>query len=404
MARHSGLRAETKSTNGFSRDGKATIFCDEAGFTGDNLLDREQEVFAFAGVAVSPDVAHEIVDRTVRDFRLQGKELKGSRLLKTVNGRRAVTAVIRECAPHARLVCHLKKYALACKIFEYIFEPALAEQNSIFYASGFNSFISTLLFAHLRVRALSAEAIFEEFSRFIRKGDQQALQKLFPSKGLLVDYASNPLGAISVFAMLNRPAIVEELEAIRGDGSTPNWILDLTTTSLFSTLCHWGECYDELEVYCDRSKPIEAQADFFKHMVGRKDRTRFLLFGKERQLTYNLTRLPEMVDSRKYPGVQKADVMASAVASSFQSSWRGQRDDTERKWMKLLRRSFLDDNIWPNLDCIDLRRRRPFVNASLLLELTDRCLKKENLFIGIPEFITAAHEAYPGFANTLTQN
>ena len=378
--------------------GRTAVFCDEAGFTGNNLLDGNQEVFAFAGVALSEDEAKGIVERTITDFRLQGKELKGSHLLKTEVGRKAISAVIKECAGRTRVVCHLKKYALACKFFEYIFEPALADQNSIFYASGFHSFISTLLFLHLRVRDASAESIFEEFSKFMREGDEAALVRLFPPAGRAVNYASNPLAAVSLFAMLNRSKIVEELEALRGDGLTPNWVLDLTTTSLSSVLCHWGEQFDELDVFCDRSRPIEAEADFLKCMIGRSDHTKFRLFGKERKLTYNLARLPQMVDSRAYPGVQIADVFASAVAISFQNSWRGRVDNNQREWMELAQQSFLDDNIWPDLDNIDLRQKWPFINSMLLLELTERLLRKQDLFRGIPEFIASANRAYPRYA------
>ena len=143
--------------------GRGHIFCDEAGFTGNNLSDSTQEVFTFASVTMEPDQAKETVERTLRNFRLQGTELKGARLLKTNAGRRAITSVLKDCAPHARLVSHLKKFALAGKFFEYIFEPALAEQSSIFYGSGFHLFIANLLFALLRTRDVPAETIFQEF-------------------------------------------------------------------------------------------------------------------------------------------------------------------------------------------------------------------------------------------------
>jgi hypothetical protein len=383
--------------------GRAAIFCDEAGFTGNNLLDREQEVFTFAAVAIAADEAKEIVERTKVDFRLHGEELKGSRMLKTANGRRAITAVVERCAPHTSIVCHLKKYALACKFFEYIFEPALAAQSSIFYGCRFHTFISTLLFLHLRVRNASAEVIFEEFSKFMREGDQTALQKLFPSEGLIVDFTSKPLQAISVFAMLNSRAIIEELKGILGDGSTPNWILDLTTTSLFSTLCYWGERHEELEVYCDRSKPLETYPHLLNAMVGRHDQSRIQMFGKERAITFNLVRLPELVDSNRHPGVQIADIFASALGKAFQNGWRERSDDTEKAWVELAKQSILDDNIWPDLDDVDLRRRHPFVNCTLLAELTNRCLMKENLFDGIPEFIAAAHENYPKYLAEISQ-
>src|SRR5271157_4905329 len=105
----------------------ATIYCDESGFSGNNLLDREQEYFVFASLAMEPEEARCIVDQATRDFRLQGNELKGSRLLRTPQGQRAISLVIKKAASRAKMVIHLKKYALASKFFEYIFEPALSD-------------------------------------------------------------------------------------------------------------------------------------------------------------------------------------------------------------------------------------------------------------------------------------
>ena len=57
----------------------------------------------------------------------------------------------------------------------------------------------------------------------------------------------------------------------------------------------------------------------------------------------------------------------------------------------------LDDNIWPDLDQMDLRRRSGFVNCAILHELTERCIKKQDLFRGMPEFIAAAHQIFPRY-------
>jgi hypothetical protein len=383
--------------------GTGRIFCDEAGFTGNNLLDDAQEVFVFASVAMEEQHAKEVVDRTLRDFKLQGNELKGSRLLKTDPGRRAISSVVESCAGNARLVSHLKKFALACKFFEYIFEPALADQSSMFYLTQFNLYISNLLFAMLRTRDASAETIFGEFSKFMREGSEAALEKLFPRKGLIVDCTSDPLAAISVFALINRGVVQAELQSIRGDGSAPNWVLDLTTTSLFSVLRYWGEVYDELYVCCDESKPLETDMDFLRVMINRRDHFRLRMFGKESQYTFNLVELPQLVDSRKHPGVQIADVFASAIARAWQQKYRGKSDSTEEGWLDAARESTLDDNIWPDLEQIDLRGRAGFVNSLILHELTDRCLRRENLFDGMPEVIAAANQLFPRYLreNTL---
>ncbi len=64
------------------------------------------------------------LDRTVSNFQLRGTEINGSRLLKTDAGKAAITSILEWCIPDTRLVFHYKTYALACKMFEYIFEPS----------------------------------------------------------------------------------------------------------------------------------------------------------------------------------------------------------------------------------------------------------------------------------------
>ena len=383
--------------------GTGFIYCDEAGFTGDNLLDSSQEVFVFAGVAMKDERASEVVERTIRDFKLQGSELKGSRMLKTDQGRRAITSVLKSCAEDARLVSHLKKFALACKFFEYIYEPALAEQNSIFYGCGFHLFVGNLLWAMLRTRDASAETIFEDFSKFVRDGNTEALTHIFPSAGLVVDLESDPLASISIFAMINRNSIQAELDSARGDGSKPSWILDLTTTSLFSVLRYWGEVYDELDVVCDKSKPLETEMDILKAMVGRRDHVRMRVFRKETQFTFNLVREPRLVDSRQYPGVQIADVFASGLARAWQQWFRGEADPTEKEWLATTQACHLDDNVWPDLDLIDLDKRSGFVNVFVLRELADRSVKKEDLFRGMPELIAFANFKFPEYKRSLAR-
>ncbi len=55
-----------------------TIFCDEAGITGNNLLDPEQRHFAFASVNISLATAEELVAQTIHDYRLQGSGQRSS--------------------------------------------------------------------------------------------------------------------------------------------------------------------------------------------------------------------------------------------------------------------------------------------------------------------------------------
>jgi hypothetical protein len=52
-----------------------TIFCDESGFTGQDLLNPDQPYFSYSSVLIDPEEAQQLVAQATADFRL-GNELK----------------------------------------------------------------------------------------------------------------------------------------------------------------------------------------------------------------------------------------------------------------------------------------------------------------------------------------
>src|SRR4026209_589160 len=93
-----------------------TVFCDESGFTGEFLLDPRQRYFSSASVAIEPEEANEIVARVVKDYRIQGNELKGRRLLGFARGRRAILRVIDDIGPRAQIVVHHNRIRVSRKV------------------------------------------------------------------------------------------------------------------------------------------------------------------------------------------------------------------------------------------------------------------------------------------------
>ncbi len=62
------------------------VFCDEAGFTGDNLLDSKQPLFAYAAVKIEPAQAAELA-KEIRTLAIpQASELKGRLLFPSRQG------------------------------------------------------------------------------------------------------------------------------------------------------------------------------------------------------------------------------------------------------------------------------------------------------------------------------
>ncbi len=224
----------------------------------------------------------------------------------------------------------------------------------------------------------------------MRELDPAKMGSLSRKEVVLVE-VDDVISMITTFAFLNRHHIDKEVTSIRGMEGIQNWVLDLTMTSLYTLLCAWAEQHQVLDVFCDSSKPLKAEAPFLNPMVGRQDRIRFGWPGQdERLVTFNLARPIELVDSRQHPGVQIADVLAATVAWTL----REKKSKQSRRWFKELAPCFHETSIIPDESHVDLAKREPFINAVVLQELVQRSARREDLCRGMPEFIVTASAAY----------
>ena len=277
--------------------GTHTVYCDEAGFTGNNLLDHQQPFFAYSAVALEAAEAAEIVEHIVRDRGVQGGELKAANLLKSPRGQQTMLKVLDAIEGRYAVTFHEKKYALACKFFKYIFEPALQRNNKFFYDLEFHKFVANVLYLHFRVGEATAEEIMSDFQALMRRRDDKGLRRLFGSA------AGVPgLAEMCDFALGYRDAINEELDSLAGNDAVGKWVLDLTSASLMTLLEHWGGRLEQLDVYCDKSKPLQAGPGILEAMIGREERLYINFAGRELPMTFNLLRLPELVELQDAPG------------------------------------------------------------------------------------------------------
>ena len=89
------------NTAGTSSDktmaGAQTIYFDESGFTGNNLLNLDQPAFVYTSVAIDPQNASRLHNELVSRFHLRGKELKGKNLVRYSRGQEAISWLLNEC-------------------------------------------------------------------------------------------------------------------------------------------------------------------------------------------------------------------------------------------------------------------------------------------------------------------
>src|SRR6266478_1049068 len=150
-----------------------TLFCDESGFTGQDLLNPDQLYFSYSSVLIDPLEADEIVAKAKVDYPL-GNELKGSRMLSNSPGRKAAEFIFDKIVERSITVVADKRYALAGKLYEYIFDPVVGG-NSALYNVGFHKCLTNLLYAQFTSRDPSAIELLNSFQKAVRTQDFSGL-------------------------------------------------------------------------------------------------------------------------------------------------------------------------------------------------------------------------------------
>ena len=359
----------------------ATLYFDESGFTGNDLLSLNQTVFSYASVESSQEESENFVKYLLNKYHVQNGEIKSSKLLRGNKGKKLIDEVLEHYEGRFKvMICH-KKFALSAKFFEYIFEPALSRSNSLFYGVNFHMFISNMLYLELFLKHQNAEDIFSDFAQLMRKGELEELKVLF--KGSNEDEPTF-LKLITEFAILNKEAVISELSTLEGT-MTGKWILDLTNTSLFSLLGEWGGEYEELVAYCDKSKPLDDDQDIFNAMVGRKDKVHMNYKDFKVPITFNLKEPLNLVDSKEYYGIQIADAIAGAFAYAFDDNRH--EDKYKLKWKKMGETHLSKTNLFPDVSYLNMAIPEVQLNTILLRELLNRSQKGTSLTENMESYI-----------------
>ncbi len=373
------------------------IYCDESGFIGNNLLDQRDPFFAYATVAICHEEAKYFTAKIIQDYGLQGGELKFKNLIRHGKGESAILKVLEHFSPNTKVAINNKKYNLGCKFYEYIFDPLIKSKNSIFYSIGFHKFISNILYVHFQAQSDSVEDIFNDFYSLMMNEDDKNLVHLFGSMDS--ENLSPPIEMIRKFCIAQKSSICRELSSLQNNGSS-KWILDLTHTALFALLGDWGKEFNQLEVFCDISKPLQEQDGIFQAMIGNKERLILEESGKQHVLGFNLFNTIKYVDSKTFPGVQIADVFAGAFTYLFREASSGNSKNGFKEWMVILEKCVSPYSIVPDYEYVNLESDSTYQNYLILEEFARRSILNIPLLDGFCESIPA-HDVHSKFTNFL---
>jgi len=360
-----------------------TLYFDESGFTGENLLSNEQKTFSYASVNITSCEAEALVAKIIAKYKIQNGELKAVKLIRRDKGKQVILEILEKIQDKIKISIHDKKFALTAHFFEYVFEPVLAKKSSIFYRQDFHKYISNVLYISLIANDELTNKIMILFEQIMRKKELSHLDEIISllENSKKDSEALEFLKKMLIFIDVHKEIIYDEIKDL------PSWTIDLSQTSLHSLFSEWGINGSEITAYCDNSKPINESLDWFEHMKGQKEIifTPFELSdGYKAPITYNLKEI-SMVDSKEYAGVQLADIVATASTYSIQLNQ--EVDDYIEKLRGILIPKIIYASVVPDYEQIDLIQKKVQLNALLFEELIQRTENKTPVLDNIEEYI-----------------
>jgi len=335
---------------------------DESGYTGFDLLNRDQPFQGATAIAIS----NEDAARLIKDHfpKLQASELKYRALSRRPANHARLLALIRELLSSHKSVTYVcdKRFLLILMFLDYAVEPYYYGRGFDFYQNGQNYAMGSLLaFAGATLLGEAEfEALLAAFQRAAREKSPDALRDLVAA-ARRTDWQRFPeaLGPLAEFAA------PECLSAI----ATPHLTTDAAIVVLQSLISRMEIMSDgPYRVEHDQSRNLETYHGLLQQFIDHDEEIEF------RQTEIASVKFPlkltevAQVDSRASPAVQLADVMIGAAleAANTMTGLRAGGLDPEKLISLYAEDQFI--HLIPDIDFEEQRRFRQGTQSSEMID------------------------------------
>lgn len=292
-----------------------TIYADETGFTGGDLLNREQPIFAIATTDLADEAAGNLLRTAFPNY--QGDEFKFSNIWPRPKSKRRVVGfgeLIGKQADNVFSYFIDKRFCALTKVVDFLVEPLAHDAGFDFYAQQFARRYTNMF--HYGLVMFGEPELYERIVRlyqsFVRAPTRETLKAMEISYGLMA--SSGPIELREFLSMAARGAATflrfHELEAHRGSN-------DIQFTALLASIGDWrGRVTEDLAIIHDQSSNFFRREEAWSAMTN-SDIPEQLhqAAGDSSFIQYPLRVVrTEAVDSRNSFSVQLCDVLAGLVA------------------------------------------------------------------------------------------
>lgn len=280
---------------------------DESGYTGFDLLNRDQRFQGATAISISDEEAKGLIEKHFP--RLQATELKYSALARRSVNRERLINLQKDVLGNHKCVTYIcdKRFLLILMFLDYATEPWYYERGVDFYENGQNYAMASLLYyiGPTMLGTESFDAILAAFQRAIKEKTQEALNELV----LRVRHSNWEATLPEAFGPIAF-ASPECISAI----ATPEVSTDAAIVVLQSLISRMEIMADgPYRVEHDRSKNLLQYNNLLQSLIDHDETVEFTQTRIGRiKFPLNLSDVTQ-VDSKENPSVQLADVLIGAM-------------------------------------------------------------------------------------------
>lgn len=335
------------------------VYVDESGHTGEDLMSLDQPIFSVGSAYLSHDEAVTILAEAGLSAR---RDWKFRKLRRSGAGRRAILKVLEALTPQsAKFALAHKRYVIVAKIVDQLLEPVLSEAGIDLYDRGGQVVVASTWFFSLPIAMgdEGADRFYRAFVDMHRKRSEATIAEFFRVLTELAPRVPAPLQD-DLQVLLNSRDDARAL--LLGERAVQENEIDPQVSMPITLFDGWGRHIGmPFEVVYDDSAVLEAWMPQLEPFLYSDMPQRTIGYGERAFSLPLLVAKISFGDSRSFPQIQIADIVAGATAFLFEGMSQGTADDARfhRNLGKLNLLPMLTLAVWPEKDAdIDDRDAR----------------------------------------------
>ncbi len=322
-----------------------TIYLDECGYTGEDLLNDSQPVFVICTHSLSEVECEQIKARHFAEVK--ARELKHSDLSKRPSQQKMVLSALDELVTRSEQikvgVSH-KRYALTGKIVDLVIETSMHAAGFNLYRNGGDIALTNVIYHCMGLDPEYLDGVLARFQNAMRQRTRQQCKEFIKFIA-----EPHPIDVVDDF----RQRILVALRHVGFEAvfkNLPKNALDLSLSTAFHLVGMWrkGLGDTEIRIVHDRSSNMTKQKTFWDVLVDPNARHAVVGFDTRTKIFPLSVNETVFEQSHQSAALQIADLIAGSVAQYMGARIKGAYGDYEKRLERVFERGIGGYVFWPS--------------------------------------------------------